>query len=129
MKKRKKPKDIKNLVIPKLREASRYWSEKRKARDSAKVKIVVGTYKNGNPIFATKYRCACCNDTFDYQDTAMDHIEPVVDPIVGFIDWNTYIARLFVTSDKYQCLCKICHENKTFLEKQLRKTKKKQLTS
>lgn len=73
----------------------------------------VGTYKNGRPKFKNKYQCAECKGLFDQKETQMDHIIPVVDPLIGFVDWNTYIIRLFAEVDNYQCLCKPCHKVKS----------------
>ena len=46
-----------------------------------------------------------------------DHIEPIVDPAVGFVDWDTWIARAFVEEDKLQALCWQCHTDKTAEER------------
>lgn len=51
---------------------------------------------------------------------AVDHIEPVVDPEVGFVDWNNYINRLFCPVNSLQVLCGFCHYSKTQVENQLR---------
>lgn len=40
-----------------------------------------------------------------------DHVEPVVDPRVGFVDWNVYIERLF--GGALQPLCEACHKAKS----------------
>lgn len=116
---------LKSLIIAKLREASRYWPPKKKARDAAKVKVEIGKFKNGKPKTALKYKCNSCAQLFDREDTHMDHIEPVIDPLIGFQDWNTYIFRLFVMEDKFQCLCSNCHKDKTKKENEVRKKIKK----
>jgi 5-methylcytosine-specific restriction endonuclease McrA len=59
------------------------------------------------------YQCARCKDEFTNKDVEVDHIVPVVDPSVGFVDWNTFIARLFTERENYQTLCKPCHKLKT----------------
>ena len=51
----------------------------------------------------------------------VDHIDPVVDPKVGFVDWTTYIERMFVEEDGLQILCKECHDKKTRFEKSISK--------
>ena len=127
MAKKRKYKTVEQLVMPKLREASRWWHAKKEARKQAKVKVQVGTFKNGNPKYKTMYRCASCQETFDIKDTHMDHKEPVIDVQTGFIDWNTYISRLFVDVDGYQCLCSGCHQIKTSLENEMRKDYRKKL--
>ncbi len=51
-----------------------------------------------------------------------DHIFPVVCPTTGFVDWNTFIDRLFVEEDGYQALCHHCHvEVKTKEEREVAK--------
>jgi len=71
------------------------------------------------------YKCADCDGEFDRYDVQLDHIEPVVDPIDGFISWDIFIKRLFIEPEGYACLCKNCHSIKTWLEKQLREEFKK----
>ena len=51
----------------------------------------------------------------------VDHIEPVVSPSIGWVDFNTFIARLFCEEDGYQVLCKECHDAKTKDEREERK--------
>jgi hypothetical protein len=53
----------------------------------------------------------------------VDHINPVVDPAKGFINWDIYIDRIFCEVDKLQVLCRSCHKEKTAEEKLLRKKK------
>lgn len=50
-----------------------------------------------------------------------DHIHPVVDPHVGFVDWNEFIARLYVEVDGFQCLCYECNKAKMAEEIAIRK--------
>lgn len=61
-------------------------------------------------------------------NAAIDHIEPVVDPKVGFVDWNTFEYRMFREVDGYQILCWECHAKVTKQEidertKRMRKEK------
>ena len=53
-------------------------------------------------------------------NSVVDHIQPVVDPRVGFVDWNTLIKRLFCEEDGFQLLCHECHSAKTADERKLR---------
>jgi len=41
-------------------------------------------------------------------NSCVDHINPVVDPEVGFTDWNEYIERMFIEVEGYQLLCWEC---------------------
>lgn len=56
-------------------------------------------------------------------NSAVDHIDPVVCPDTGFIDWNTYIERMFLEEEGYQVLCWSCHHAKTNDERKRRKKK------
>jgi len=82
-----------------------------------------------------RYCCAECGDTgpttlppLDGQkrrrnNSAVDHIDPVVEPSTGFVDWNTYIERMFLEAEGYQVLCWQCHKDKTEAERKQRKKK------
>jgi len=60
------------------------------------------------------YECNACKNRFKLKDLKRDHVSPVVCPLLGFIDWNTYIDRLFChDSNGYQMLCESCHQMKT----------------
>lgn len=70
------------------------------------------------------FQCRKCKAEFGRSDVNVDHVEPVINPETGFVDWNTYITRLFCPLDGLQVLCSKCHDEKTFNEnKQRRKTK------
>lgn len=120
-----KKKDLRSLIIPKLRDLSRYWPEKRKARNAAKVKVQIGTFKNGNPKYEIQYTCNSCQGVFKREETQMDHRVPVISVEDGWVSWDVYIERLFCPADNYQCLCIGCHEIKTALEKEYRQDVKK----
>lgn len=77
-----------------------------------------------------KYKCAKCGNVFGRKQIAVDHVDPVVDPKTGFVDWNQYIKRLFCAVDKLQILCNngktSCHKIKSKEENaERRKTAKK----
>jgi 5-methylcytosine-specific restriction endonuclease McrA len=73
-----------------------------------------------------KYQCAHCKQIFGRQEIAVDHIAPVICPKAGFVDWNTYIARLFVPKGKLQVLCRTnCHQTKSNKENKTRRQVKK----
>jgi len=69
---------------------------------------------------AAHYRCANCRDVFAGKDVQIDHIEPVVDKIVGFKNWDVYIDRMFCDVEGLQVLCKKCHLKKTSDERKER---------
>jgi len=62
---------------------------------------------------AAHYRCAQCKKAFPNKDVQVDHILPVVDPVVGFVNWDTYIQRMYCAVENLQVLCKKCHAVKT----------------
>lgn len=79
-----------------------------------------------------KYQCAGCKATVPLtlngeNNVFVDHIDPVVDPRVGFVDWNTYIDRLFCEEHNLQLLCKSCHDKKSKLERDIAKEKNNEL--
>jgi len=43
----------------------------------------------------------------------VDHVEPIVDPALGFTTWDDYIDRMFCEQSGLQVLCKACHDAKT----------------
>lgn len=53
-----------------------------------------------------------------------DHINPIVDPSTGFIDWNDWIAKAFVEINGLQALCWQCHTNKTNDERAVAKARR-----
>lgn len=55
-----------------------------------------------------------------------DHINPVIDPHVGFIGWDSVVDRMFVEEDVLQCLCKACHDEVTAEERSIAKERKAQ---
>ena len=79
---------------------------------------------------AVFYICAACRMKFKGKHTAVDHIDPVVVPKQGFVDWNTFISRLWCKKENLQVLCSYkltekhlyndetsCHYKKTQEEK------------
>lgn len=76
-----------------------------------------------------KYKCACCGAEGPAtlppkegrkrrrNNAAVDHINPVIDPAVGFVDWDTVIERMFCEVEGFQVLCWECHEAKTAEER------------
>ncbi len=69
------------------------------------------------------YRCASCKGIFPSAKVAVDHISPVVDPATGFVDWNTYVDRMFCSESGLQVLCEVCHTQKTKEEREQRTCK------
>jgi hypothetical protein len=57
--------------------------------------------------------------------SSVDHIDPVVDPHTGFVDWNTYIERMFCELTGFQVLCFDCHSKKTSIERSIATERKR----
>jgi len=75
-------------------------------------------YKN-----TESYICASCNHLFKREDINTDHKEPVG----RFHNWEDFIEKVFVPSNKLQVLCTECHKEKTKIEmKKLREKKEKE---
>ena len=48
-----------------------------------------------------------------------DHIDPIVDPNVGFTSYDDWIRRCFIELDGFQALCHKCHTAKSNEEKEI----------
>lgn len=95
-------------VINQLRRLSLKWPPRSKVKTDARLRRGI-------------YKCALCLKETRAKDIFLDHIEPVVDPKTGFVDYNTYIARLFVPKEGFQAICRECHDKKTLAENMQRK--------
>jgi 5-methylcytosine-specific restriction endonuclease McrA len=69
---------------------------------------------------AMHYKCAGCKLEYTSTNVAVDHINPVVEPEVGFVSWDVYVSRMFVPTKELQVLCKECHDVKTAIERSKR---------
>lgn len=107
-------KQIKNWLVQKLRRLSYQWPPRKAA-------IKKGRVSRG------KYKCSICEGIFGPKQIQLDHILPVIDEEMGFVDFNTYIERLFCEEDNFQILCKPCHAAKTFFEQEIRKQVKQEV--
>lgn len=121
VKKIKKPQkkrefNVKGYVFGALRKIWRWHPVRRQALALAKV--------SGNMFKEDMFTCAKCDEVFPKKQVQVDHINPVIDPKRGFLDWNTYIDRLLnVTIHDVQILCKDCHQLKTQAESAIRRAK------
>lgn len=74
---------------------------------------------------AVQYQCNVCKKWIKSTEIAVDHIIPVIDNDVGFVDWNTFIDRLFCDPSNLQCICDACHNIKTQEEREIAKERRK----
>lgn len=110
-----------NIIMKKLRDLSKMYS----VRNDAKKR-----QKRGPATF----ECACCglwlyegkkslekaleslelpeNTKIEAGKGQMDHKEP----IGTFIDWNSYMDKLFCDIDGWQYICEVCHSTKSASE-------------
>lgn len=106
-----------------LRGVSRRWPPKYECLNAACVGKRINA-KSGRE--AKHFLCASCNQSYPAKDVQVDHINPIIDPAVGFVDWNTVVERMFCEKEFLQCLCTDCHKKKTTSEREVaNKTRKK----
>lgn len=105
-----------------LRSATRKWAPIQEVKKEANVSRGI-------------YECAGCGKNVPLtvkegrkrrQNVFVDHIEPIVDPNVGFVDWDTYINRMFCEKDNLQVLCADCHDEKSMAERALTAKRRKE---
>lgn len=111
------PARFKQFIISAIRGSMRKWPPKYKALKSA----AAGKKENRHTgRQAEHYKCAACRKLFIAREVQVDHIEPVVHPEDGFVDWETYFDRMFCEEENLQVLCKPCHKKKTDSERKER---------
>ena len=104
-----KPKNLKTFIIQILRRASLRWPARQEVLGASRVERGV-------------YKCAMCGSLNKKDNVCVDHIHPVI-PINGtFTTFDDYIERLFCESSELQVICNRCHDLKTKLEDDMRKT-------
>lgn len=96
------------FIVSALRRASGRWAPKGDAKAAAR------TSRNA-------YRCCSCHKIVTNTEIQIDHIIPVVDPVIGFKTWDDFIARLFVEVDGFRALCTDCHSQVTAKQREIRK--------
>jgi hypothetical protein len=107
-----------SFVTSTLRAGSRKWPPKYETLNAAKTEKKVN---KATGRLAQHYLCAMCEQEYTQKDVQVDHIKPVIDPKKGFVSWDTYIDRMFCEAPNLQVLCKICHADKTKIEKEISK--------
>ena len=107
-----------SFVTSTLRAGSRKWPPKYETLNAAKTEKKIN---KATGRLAQHYLCAMCEQEYTQKDVQVDHIKPVIDPKKGFVSWDTYIDRMFCEGKNLQVLCKICHAEKTQLEKEISK--------
>jgi hypothetical protein len=72
---------------------------------------------------SVQYHCQVCNNWVSSTKISVDHKDPVISTDEGFVDWNTFIARLDCDKVNLQRICDDCHQIKTNAERWDRKLK------
>ena len=102
-----------SFIVSVLRSGTRRWPPKYETLNAAKTTRKINK-KTGR--LAQHYRCALCEEEFPATGVQVDHKVPVVDPVKGFKNWDTFIKRLFCEATNLQVVCKPCHKAKTKAE-------------
>lgn len=66
---------------------------------------------------AVQYQCNVCTTFVGSTYASVDHIIPVVSVSDGFVDYHTFISRLFCDISNLQVICDACHQIKTQTER------------
>lgn len=113
---------MRSFIISAIRSASSRWGPKFECIRAAYVGDGI------NPATGRKcklHRCSHCRELFPQNKVQADHIEPIVDPEVGFVSWDEYIKRCFREVEGYQVLCRQCHSIKTSGENLIARERKR----
>jgi len=105
-----------SFVTSTLRAGSRKWPPKYETLNAAKTEKKVN---KATGRLAQHNKCAMCEQEYTQKDVQVDHKKPVIVPKKGFVSWDTYIYRMFCEGKNLQVLCKLCHAEKTQLEKEI----------
>lgn len=107
-----------SFVKSALRAASRKWPPKYETINNA----FVGTQVNASSgRLAKHFRCADCANSFPSSKIQVDHVHAIIDPKVGFTNWDDVVNAMFCEKDNLQCLCLDCHKTKTAQERAIKK--------
>jgi 5-methylcytosine-specific restriction endonuclease McrA len=110
-----------SFVKSALRAASRKWPPKYETINSA----CTGPKINASSgRLAKHYKCAACTNEFPASQIQVDHINAIIDPKVGFTNWDDVVSAMFCEKENLQVLCKACHKIKTAEERKLKKESK-----
>jgi|SRR6185295_2295750 len=80
-------------------------------------------YKKGKIEF---YECESCHKIVPRKQKQVDHIEPVIEPNVGFVGYDSLKIRMFVSAEALKVICRDCHYTKTQAENKVRRKVKRE---
>lgn len=104
-----------SFIRNQLRGATRKWAPISETKKEANVSRGV-------------YKCASCEQLVPptvkqgrkrINNIFVDHIDPIVDPKVGFQGFDVFIERMFCEKDNLQLLCGECHDKKSMEERRI----------
>lgn len=113
---------LKTFITSTLRSGFRKYPPKFETLKEASVGKKVNK-KTGR--MAEHFKCAECKKEYPAKEVNVDHIEPVVCPKDGFVNWDVYIKRMFCEKSNLQVLCEKCHDVKSAEERKQRNGSKK----
>lgn len=103
-----------------LRQGTRRWAPIQNTKKEARVSRGLYECNTCKRHVAPTYR----DGRNRKQNIFVDHIEPIVDPAVGFTTWDDCIQRMFCEKDNLQLMCKDCHDKKSQEEKEIAKQRR-----
>jgi len=112
-----------SFIISTLRRSSSRWGPRNEAKRDAR-QAEKFPNDRGRLVFHSK--CRGCGAIVPETTASVDHINPVIDPKVGFENWSTYIERMYCEKDGFQVLCKPCHDAKTKEEREIATERKRE---
>ena len=110
----------KSFVVGNLRRISQKWPP-------------IGDCLKQARVTRGEYLCAGCKEVVPattkvdgkrVKNVHVDHIDPVVDPALGWENFDSFIQRLFCEPENLQVLCDACHKVKTDNEKAIAKDRR-----
>lgn len=114
------------VVISAMRRSFRRYPPYKQCLDNAKSVYYIKS-KKGKDLRRVHWTCAICKKKVNNSAKVVDHVIPVVDPNVGFVDYVIYAKRLYCPLSNLQVLCNqgpmSCHKLKSKAENKIRRSK------
>jgi len=106
-----------------LRQMSTRWKPKYDVKKQARHHTKLSNGK-GRLVFHSL--CNSCQELVPETTSSVDHIHPIINPNVGFTNWDDVIYAMFCEAEGLQVLCKPCHDAKTKKEKAIDTERRRQ---
>ncbi len=116
------PARFNSFITSTLRRATARWGPKNEAKKYARHVCKLPNEK-GRLVFHSV--CQHCASIIPETTSKVDHIDPVVDPAIGFTTWDDKIERMFCEVEGFQVLCPCCHDEKTASERKVSTERKR----